>query len=134
MNGPVNYSFAPQLYIKSGVTDIDFFSKAFGAIETRRWTNADNTIHVAELSLNGMLFHLHEDNNKTGLFSPDKYKGTTVTIGLFVEDVDQVMQNAVASGAIEISPAKDYEYGLRQGEIQDPFGHRWLIEKTILPG
>jgi len=32
---------------------------------------------------------------------------------------------------LEISPAKDYEYGYRQGEIKDPFGHHWLIEKEI---
>ncbi len=30
--------FAPQLYIKSGIRNIDFYKKAFGAIEVRRWT------------------------------------------------------------------------------------------------
>jgi PhnB protein len=44
-----NTRFAPQLYIPHGVKDIEFYTKAFGAIELRRWTNADGTIHVAEL-------------------------------------------------------------------------------------
>jgi uncharacterized glyoxalase superfamily protein PhnB len=39
--------------------------------------------------------------------------------------------NAVAAGGKEISPVKDYEYGYRQGTIQDPFGHHWLLEKRI---
>ena len=124
-------SFAPQLYIHSGARDISFYTKAFGAIETMRLVNDDGTIHVAELSIDGNLFHLHEDNNKAGLFSPDKHKGTTTIVGLFVDDVDAIMKNAVAAGAMEISPAKDYEYGYRQGEIKDPFGHHWLIQKKI---
>jgi PhnB protein len=42
------------------------------------------------------------------------------------------MNNAIKAGAKEISPAKDYEYGYRQGEIEDPFGHHWLIQMKIL--
>lgn len=123
--------FAPQLYIKSGVRNVEFYTKAFGAKELRRFANDDGTIHVSELSIEGSIFHLHEDNNKTGLFSPDKHDGTTTLIGLFVPDVDAVMQRAVAAGAVVISPAQDYDYGYRQGEIKDPFGHLWMIEAKI---
>lgn len=124
-------SFAPQLYIKSGVTDIDFYAKAFGAIELRRWTNDDGSVHVAELSIDGALFHLHEESIKSGLFSPEMQNGTTAVIGLFVSDVDAFMKRAIAAGATEISPAQDYDYGYRQGEVKDPFGHVWMIEMKI---
>jgi PhnB protein len=50
---------------------------------------------------------------------------------LFVSDVDEVMSNAIRAGAVEISPAQDYEYGYRQGTIKDPFGHYWQIQKKI---
>ena len=123
--------FAPQLFIKSGITNIDFYIKAFGATELRRFANDDGSIHVSELSINGTLFHLHEDVPRKNTCSPEQYNGTTVTIGLFVPDVDAVMQSAIAAGATEISAAQDYDYGYRQGEIQDPFGHCWLIEKKI---
>jgi PhnB protein len=123
--------FAPQLYIKNGIRDISFYIKAFGAIELRRFSNDDGSIHVSELSINGNVFHLHEIGSKTTFFSPDKYQGTTVLIGLFVPDVDAVIDSAVAAGATIISPAQDYDYGYRQGEIKDPFGHFWLIEKKI---
>ncbi|MBA4139076.1 MAG: VOC family protein [Segetibacter sp.] len=120
--------FAPQLYIKSGVTNIEFYTKAFDAIELRRWTNDDGSIHVAELSIDGALFHLHEESLKSGSFSPERYNGTTTTIGLFVPDVDFIMNRAIAAGGIVTSPAQDYDYGYRQGEIEDPFGHIWMIE------
>jgi PhnB protein len=41
------------------------------------------------------------------------------------------MQKAIAAGATVISPAQSYEYGYRQGEIKDPFGHHWMIEMKI---
>ncbi len=125
-----NTFFTPQLYINNGIKDISFYSKAFGAEEQRCFLNDDGSIHVAELTINGALFHLHEVM-RPDCFAPEKYKGTTVLIGLFVPDVDAVMKSAVEAGARETSAAKDYEYGYRQGEFQDPFGHHWLIQKKI---
>jgi PhnB protein len=123
--------FAPQLYIKSGITDISFYENAFGAIELRRFTNEDGSIHVSELSIDGLLFHLHEESTKKGQFAPQQVNGTTVIIGLFVEDVDVVMNKAIKAGAVVTSPAQSYDYGYRQGEVRDPFGHVWMIEMRI---
>lgn len=122
--------FAPQLLLNNGIKDISFYAKAFGATENLCFYNDDSSIHVAELSIDGAIFHVHEVT-KSNFFSPEKHGGTTTIIGLFVPDVDIVMNNAIKAGAIEISPAKDYEYGYRQGEIEDPFGHHWLIQKKI---
>jgi PhnB protein len=123
--------FAPQLFIPSGVTDISFYSKAFDATELRIWRNDDGSIHVAELSIHGALFHLHEERSAKGQFEPNKVSGVTGLVGLFVEDVFAVMDKALHAGAVPVSPAQDYEYGYRQGCIQDPFGHQWIIEKRI---
>lgn len=122
--------FAPQLFINNGVKDISFYANAFGATENFCLKNEDDSVHVAELSIDGTIFHLHEVT-KSYFFSPDKHNGTTAIIGLFVPDVDAVMNKAIAAGAEEISAAKDYEYNYRQGEIKDTFGHHWLIQKKI---
>lgn len=123
--------FAPQLFIKSGITDISFYEKAFGAVELRRFTNDDGSIHVAELSIDGAVFQFHEETKRNNLLSPQNINATTVIIGLFVEDVDTIMKNAINAGATVLSPAQDYDYGYRQGQIKDPFGHIWMIEKKI---
>ena len=123
--------FAPQLFINSGVYDISFYQNAFNAKELRRWNNEDGSLHVAELSVNGALFHVHEDKPAAGLLSPSRNNGTTALIGLFVPDVDACMEQALAAGATLISQATSYDYGYRQGEIKDPFGHVWLIEMKI---
>ncbi len=123
--------FAPELYIPHGVKDVTFYTKAFGAVELRRFSNDDGTIHVVELSIDGALFHLHEETARLNAVSPSRNNGTTTIIGLFVSDVQAVMNQAVAAGAIEISATQDYDYGYRQGQVKDPFGHIWMIEKKI---
>ena len=128
MRDPIYPSFAPQLLIDNGVTDFSFYERAFGAVEHFVLRNDDGSVHVAELSIDGAIFHIHEVT-ATHFLSPSKAGGITAIIGLFTADVDGMMARAVAAGATELSPARDYEYGYRQGEIVDPFGHHWLIQK-----
>lgn len=123
--------FAPQLYIAAGISDISFYEKAFDAIEIMRFSNDGGSIHVAELSIEGAIFHLHEEKLSAGHLSPQRVNGITAVIGLFVSDVDMVMSKAIEAGATLVSAAQSYDYGYRQGEIKDPFGHIWLIEKKI---
>ena len=124
--------FAPELYIQNGVQDLSFYQRAFGATENLCFRNDDGSIHVAEFSIDGAIFHVHEITS-TRFFDPEKNNGCTCCIGLFVPDVDAVMQMAIAAGAHEIEPATSHDYGYRQGTIRDPFGHYWQIQKKI-PG
>jgi PhnB protein len=131
MNGSnENTFFAPQLMIGNGIKDISFYREAFGAIENFCLYNDDGSVHVAELSVQGAIFHIHEVT-KEHFVAPGKYNATTCIIGLFVPDVAAVMTGAIKAGAREVSPSTDYEYGYRQGEVEDPFGHHWLIQKKI---
>jgi PhnB protein len=122
-------TFVPVLSISSGVSDIEFYKKAFGAVELWRLNNPDDTVHVAAFSIGDAMFRLHEEGARS--LSPDKAGTTTVTIGLTADDVHAVVEQAVVAGAVVLSPVIDYPYGYRQGEIKDPFGHHWLIEKLL---
>lgn len=126
-----NTFFAPQLHIPRGVRNIDFYLNGLGAIELLRLNNEDGSLHVAELSIDGALFHLHEEKPGSGRFEPTKNNGVTALIGLFVDDVDILITKAINTGATLINPVQDYDYGYRQGEIKDPFGHVWLIQQKI---
>ena len=131
MKKSVQTFFAPELIIPNGIKDIDFYKKAFGAIELRRFSNDDGSIHVSEMTIDGALFHLHEVMPKPGLFDPARHSGTTAIIGLMVEDAKTMMQKAIEAGAKEVSPMQDYDYGYRQGQVIDPHGHRWMIEQVL---
>ncbi len=123
--------FAPQLSLKNVGAAAEYYGKAFGAVELRRFTNDDGSVHVSELSIEGALFHLHEENLTKKDLSPEEAGGTTVIIGLFVNDPGAVAKKAEAAGGKIVNPVKDYEYGYRQATLVDPFGHKWLIEKKI---
>ena len=123
--------FAPHLAIINVLAAMEFYKKAFGAIELRRWSNPDGSVHVAEMEIEGAMFHLHEEVPRNNQLSPEKVKATTSLIGLFVPDPHAFVRRAVGAGAREANPVKDYDYGYRQGTIIDPFGHQWLIQKKI---
>ncbi|MBI3219935.1 MAG: VOC family protein [Bacteroidetes bacterium] len=120
--------FAPELHIPKQTFSIDFYLK-FGATENFCFRNDDGSIHVAELEFNGAIFHVHEIMRDA--LEPISAKGVTAIIGLFVPNVEEVMQKAIQAGATEINPVTDYDYGYRQGMFKDPFGHYWQIQKKI---
>ena len=120
--------FAPELHIPNGTREIDFY-KRFGATENFCFRNEDGSIHVAELEISGAIFHVHETMRDA--LEPLSAGGVTSVIGLFVPDVEEVMQRALQAGATQINPTTDHDYGYRQGMFRDPFGHYWQIQKKI---
>ena len=124
--------FAPELVLKVVAPAVDYYKKAFGAVESRLFTNDDGSVHVAELSIGGSLFHLHEEMpGSLERRAPQTLGGTSVLLGIFVDDPDGLMESALEAGGREISPMQDYFYGFRQGIVEDPFGHQWMIQKRI---
>ena len=122
--------FAPELHIPNGTVNIDFYFK-FGATEHFVLRNDDGSIHVAELEIDGAIFHLHETMRWFDALEPVSAGGVTTVIGLFVDDVQKTFDRGLSAGATEISPVTDHEYGYRQGMFKDPFGHYWQIQKKI---
>lgn len=127
---PNTTQFAPELHIPNGTQNIDFYTK-FGATEHFCFRNDDGSIHVAELEINGAVFHLHETMRWFDALEPISAKGVTTVIGLFVDDVHEVFDRGINAGATEISPVTDHEYGYRQGMFKDPFGHYWQVQKKF---
>ncbi len=133
MSDPSKPTIIPMLYIKheEGAAALEFYKKAFGATVFRKFDNDDGTVHIAELEIAGTMFRFHEDKPEEGQISPHTNGGTTTNIGLRVADPDTVFAQAIAAGAKEVSPVQDYFYGYRSGDMLDPFGHLWSIEKVI---
>jgi PhnB protein len=123
--------FAPQLTIQVIAPAVEFYKKVFGANVLRQFDNPDGSIHVAEMEIDGAMFHIHEEAPRSYQFSPETTKAAGVIIGLFVDDVEAVVKSAENAGAKIVSPVTDWEYGYRQGTFLDPFGHQWMIEKKI---
>jgi len=124
-------SFAPVLYLRNVADGIQFYQQAFGAVELRRFSNDDGSVHVAELQIGDALFHLHEESPHLQSWSPQTLKGTPVELGLFVAHPHDVQTKAIAAGATELNAVQDYDYGYQQGTFADPFGHHWTVQKKL---
>jgi PhnB protein len=55
----------------------------------------------------------------------------SASVFMYVEDVDAVVERAVAAGATITMAVADQFWGDRFGAITDPFGHVWSIATHI---
>ena len=123
-------TITPVLTVRNAAAAVDFYQRAFDAIELARVTNPGDRI-VADMAIDGALFRVVEEVPEALNLSPETLEGTSVRLNLLVGDPDSVAEQAIAAGATEIFPIADQEYGLRQGRFADPFGHHWLIGRPL---
>jgi PhnB protein len=119
----------PHLTVKNAAKMIEFYKKAFGAVEKGRAPGPDGkTIMHAAIQIGDSIVFLNDEFPEMGAFSPVSTKsGSTVTIHLYVEDADKQFQQAVAAGCEVVMPLGDQFWGDRYGMVKDPSGHTWSI-------
>jgi PhnB protein len=117
----------PYLSVRGAAEAIDFYRRAFGAVETFRFDDTDGRIGHAELQIGGAALHLADEYPEAGHMGPLSIGGSPVMLSLVVPDVDAVVARAVAEGATLVQEVADQFYGDRSGQIVDPFGHRWSV-------
>ena len=121
------HTITPHLVCKGAADAIEFYKKAFNAVEQMRLPGPDNTIMHAMLTIGDSTLMLAEEFPNCGHSSPLTLKGSPVTLHLYTKDVDASVAQAVAAGAKVTMPVSDMFWGDRYGQIEDPFGHRWSI-------
>lgn len=120
-------ALAPHIVCQGATEAMDFYKKAFGARERLRIPTPDGKLMHGEIDVNGALVLLTEESPQFGSLSPKTLNATTVTLHLYVDDVDAFMAKAEAAGAKIASPPSDMFWGDRYGVLVDPFGHRWSV-------
>ena len=121
------HSVTPYLAVDGAADAIAFYKQAFGATEVMRMPAPGGKVGHAEIEIGGSRIMLADEYPDMGFRSPKAYGGSPVGLHLYVADVDEVAQRAMAAGAKELRPVKDQFYGDRGGSIEDPFGHVWHI-------
>ncbi len=121
------HTATPYLTIKNAAEAIEFYKRAFGAVEDMRVTGPQGRIGHAEIRIGDSKIMLCDEFPEIDVRSPASIGGTPVTIHLYVDDVDAMAQQAVAAGAQLVRPVEDQFYGDRGGKLVDPYGHVWWI-------
>ena len=121
------HSVTPHLVCAGAAEAIEFYKKAFGAVEGARLPGPDGKLMHAMIRIGDSAVMLVDEMPQWGALGPMSLKGSPVTIHLYVEDVDAVVKRAVSLGAKVTMPVDDMFWGDRYGKVEDPFGHHWSI-------
>ena len=121
----------PYLIIDGAAAAIEFYEKVLGAKERFRMEAPGGRLGHAELELGESLIMLADEFPDMDVRGPRTFGGTPVTISVYVEDVDAVFDAALAAGGTSVRPVEDQFYGDRNGQFEDPFGHRWSVATRV---
>ncbi len=130
----VEPALSPHLVVDNAAAAIDFYVKAFDAVELGRVPRPDGKLVHAALRINGSMVMLADDfpemcGGKS--MTPESLGGTPVTIHLTVDDVDTKFQRALDAGATVVAELTDQFWGDRYGVVADPFGHHWSMGQPV---
>jgi PhnB protein len=121
------HTVTPHLICAGAAEAIEFYKKAFGAVELSRMPGPDGKIMHATIRIGDSVIMLNEEMPQWESFGPKHFKGSPVRIHLYVENADAAFEQAVRAGAKVTMPLDDMFWGDRYGKLEDPFGHEWSI-------
>jgi len=129
---PKGYSsITPYLAIRGAAEAIEFYKKAFGAMELMRMPGPAGKLGHVEIKVGDSKVMLADESEQMNFLGPQARGGTPVHIHVYVKDVDATVAKAVELGAKMMRQVQDMFYGDRTGAIEDPFGHFWHIATHV---
>src|SRR5262245_326161 len=118
-------SVTPYLALKQAADAIEFYRRAFGAKERMRLMAPNGKVAHAELTIGDSVVMLADEHPEMNF--PESFNGTSITLHLYVKDVDASFRKATEAGAKPLRQVEDQFYGDRSGAVRDPFGHVWHL-------
>ena len=125
------HTVTPYLAVDDAIEAIEYYTKAFDAKERVRMETPDGKVGHAELEIGDSLVMLSDPFPQASTKPPNELGGTSVSVFMYVEDVDAVVKQAVDAGAMVTMEVADQFWGDRFGSVKDPFGHLWSIATHV---
>ena len=125
------HSVTPYLILDDAARALDFYKKAFGAVELLRMPGPNGKIGHAEIRIGDSPIMLADEAPAMGARSARTIGGSPISLMVYVENVDAMVAQAVAAGGKLVRPVADQFYGDRTGGIDDPFGYHWYLATHV---
>ena len=125
------HTLTPHLVLKDAARMIEFYRRAFGAVERSRMDMPGVGIAHAELMIGDSVLFVADEFPKAPALAPATVGGTTSAVHIYVPDADAVFQRAVQAGAVATMPMMDTFWGDRYAQVTDPAGHVWAIATHV---
>jgi PhnB protein len=125
------HSVTPYLIVDDATRALEFYKKAFGAVEKFRMPAPGGRIGHAEIMIGDSTVMLADENPSMGARSAKTIGGSPMFLMIYVPDVDKQVAQAVAAGGTLKRPVANQFYGDRTGGIDDPFGYHWYLATHV---
>jgi PhnB protein len=125
------HAITPHIVVRDAARAAEWYARALGAEERHRLPLPNGKLMSVELRFGDSALMVADEFPEAGVVSPLTIGGTAVVLHLFTEDVDTLWQRAIAAGAEVAHPLQDQFWGDRQGQIVDPFGHKWNLAQHV---
>lgn len=122
-------SLTPHIVVSPAAQAIAFYREVFGA-ELLDDTRFGDAVAHATLALPLGRFTVSDPLPQYDLVAPAS-AALSMTLAIYVSDVDEVTERALARGAKLREPATDFVSGDRYASILDPFGVRWAVMTRV---
>lgn len=128
----VTPSIRPRLVVEDVDAALAYYERYLGAQRGPRHAEPSGLVVHAEIQIGNSTISLTQAHEPYRLYPPQPATGSPVLLTLTVADASAVGAAMVKGGATIIVSIEDRPWGKREGRIQDPFGHLWLISQDIL--
>lgn len=125
------HTITPHVVVGDAAQAAEWYAQALGAEERHRVPLPNGKLMSVELRFGDSTVMVADEFPEAGVVSPLAFGGTAVVLHLFTDDVDALWQRAVEAGAEVLHPLEDQFWGDRQGQIVDPFGHKWNLAQHV---
>ena len=106
------HSVTPRIVVHDAAMLVEFLKQAFDATGDFR-TDRPSVMRIGD--------------SLVMVSSVGPREATAAFLYLYVDDIDQTYQRALAAGAVSLEEPTDLPYGDRRGMVRDPSGNIWQI-------
>jgi PhnB protein len=124
-------TITPHIVVRGAAEAAEWYVRALAADELSRVPLPDGRLLSVELRFGDSTVRLTDEFPELDVVSPQTIGGTAVVLHLSTGEVDALWQRALDAGAEVLHPLADQFWGNRQGQIADPFGHRWNLAQPL---
>ncbi len=129
---PLGYhAVTPYLIVDGAAKALAWYSQIFNASELMRIAAPGDKIGHSEIQIEDSRIMLADEAPTHDAKAPGAFGGSSVSLLLYVPNVDATIARAAAAGATIKAQPEDKFYGDRVATLVDPFGHAWSIATHI---
>jgi PhnB protein len=125
------HTITPHIVVRDAIAASEWYQRALGAEERDRLPLPNGKVMYVELWFGDSPVMVADEFPDLEILSPLAIGGTPVVLHIVTDNVESAWQRAVEAGAAVISPLEDQFWGDRQGQLLDPFGHKWGLAQHV---